>query len=155
MIARTWSAAQTDPKIRVNARSTLRQFLKLGDERLRATREVTVKLPELVPITVEHDDRRKSDNLVLLGELSILFSQLGTLRFRARKIEFHQHQVIVRVILKWRLRENISVELDTPATPIRTGEIKEKKFVARLSLFLCLFVITYPGRFGVSELPTE
>src|SRR5215216_668873 len=105
-------------EIRVNVRSTLRQFLKFGDERLRATREVAVELPELLPIAVEHDDCRKSGNLVLLGELAILFSQFGSLRFHAGKIEFYQYQISAGVILKGRLRENIPVELDTPATPV-------------------------------------
>src|SRR6266566_4155273 len=111
-------------------------------------------MPDRLSVAIEHDDRGKPDNLVMLCQFAVLFSNLGTLGLGAREIEFYQHQVVARIILKLRLRQNLFIEFYTPAAPVRTGEIKEKKFVSRLSLFLCFLVIIQPARLRARELPS-
>jgi hypothetical protein len=115
---------------------TLWQFLQLRDERLRATREITVELPHLLAAAVQHDDGRKSKHFVLLGQLHVLLFFLCGLGFFARKIELHQNEIIVRVVFELRLRENVLVEFDAPPAPVRSCKIEEQKFVVRLRLFL-------------------
>src|SRR6266480_5440049 len=102
----------------VNARSTFPQFLQLGDESLRATGEIAVVLPKLLSIAVKHNDGGKPLNLVLLREFQVLLFHLGILRFGAREIEFHQHQIPPSEVFELRLRENLPVEFFAPAAPI-------------------------------------
>src|SRR5262249_13929218 len=123
---------------------TLRQFLQLRDERLRTTGEITVELPELLSGAVQHDDGGKAKNLVLLGELQVLFLNLYGLGFPARKIELHKHEIVVRVISKLRLRQNFLVEFDAPPAPVRSRKIEEQKFVVRFRVFPRLVVIMQP-----------
>jgi len=130
---------------------TLRQFLQLRDERLRATREITIELPQLLAVTVQHDEGRKSKNFVLLGQLQVLLSHLRGLRFSAGKIELHQHKIVVRVVFELWLRKNFLVEFDAPPAPVGAGEIEEQKFVVRFSLFLRLGVIMQPIGFRSRE----
>ena len=67
IIGEFYPAAEIDPKeAGVTARLTFPQFFQFCDECLRATREVTVEFPKLLSATVEHDDRGKPENLVLL-----------------------------------------------------------------------------------------
>ena len=123
---------------------TLRQFLQLLNECLRAAGEITVELPHLLTGAVQHDDGGKSKNFVLLGQLHVLLSLLGRLGFSARKIELHQNEIVVREIFELRLRENVLVEFDAPPAPVRSRKIEEKKFVVRLRLFLRLVPIMQP-----------
>ena len=130
---------------------TLWQFLQLLDERVRAAGEITIKLPHLLPAAVQYDDGRKSKNFVLLSQLYVLLSLFCRLGFFARKIELHQHEIIVRVVFELRLRKNVLVEFDAPSAPIRSCKIQEQKFVVRLSLFLRLAVIMLPIGFRSRE----
>src|ERR1043166_9044554 len=113
---------------------TLWQFLQLGDERHRATGEITVELPHRLAVTVQHDNSGKSKNFVLLGQFHVLLSFLCRLGFSARKIELHQNEIIVREVFELRLRENVLVEFDAPPAPVRSCKIEEQKFVVRLGL---------------------
>src|SRR5206468_8813631 len=85
----------------------------------------------------------------------VLFSHLGTLLLGARKIEFYEDQIVARIIFKLRLRQNLSIEFDTPAAPVRTREVKQKKFVRRLGLFLCFLIIIQPAGLCAREFPRE
>ena len=123
---------------------TLWQFLQLRDERLRATGEITVELPHLLAVAVQHDDGGKSKNFVLLGQLHVLLFLLCGLGFSARKIELHQNEIVVREIFELRLRQNILVEFDAPPAPVRSRKIEEKKFMVGLRLFLRLVPIMQP-----------
>src|SRR5262245_37048580 len=129
----------------------LRQFLQLGDERLRATGEITVELPHLLAVAVQYDDSRKAKDFVLLGQLHVLLSLLCRLGFSARKIKLHQHEIIVREVFELRLRENVLVEFDAPPAPVRSRKIEEKKLVVRFRLFLRLGPIVQPIGFGSRE----
>src|SRR5436309_6524737 len=97
---------------------TFPQFFQFGDECLQTASEVTVVLPELLSVAVERDNGGKADDLVLLRQLVVLLSQLGTLGCRARIIEFYQHQIISCIFLELRSRQNISIEFNTPTTPV-------------------------------------
>lgn len=130
---------------------TLRQFLQLLDERLRATGEITVELPHLLAAAVQHDEGGKSKNFVLLGQLHVLLFFLRGLGFFAGKIELHQNEIVVREIFELWLRQNILVEFDAPAAPVRSRKIEEKKFVVRLRFFLRLAVIMQPIGFRSRE----
>ena len=125
--------------------------MQLRDERLRATGEITVELPHLLPVTVQHDDGGKSKNFVLLGQVHVLLFLLCGLGFSARKIELHQNEIVVRVIFELLLRENVLVEFDAPTAPVRSRKIEEKKFVIGLRLFLRLVVIMQPIGFRSRE----
>ena len=121
--------------------------MQLRDERLRATGEITVELPHLLAVAVQHDDGRKSKNFVLLGQLHVLLLLLCGLGFSARKIEFHQNEIVVREIFELRLRQNILIEFDAPPAPVRSRKIEEKKFMVGLRLFLRLVPIMQPTGF--------
>jgi len=130
---------------------TLWQFLQLSDKSLGATGEITVELPHLLAVAIQHDDRWKSKNFVLLGQLHVLLSLLCRLGFSARKIELYQNEIIVRVVFELRLREDVLVELDAPPAPVRSCKIEEQKFVVRFRLFLCLVPIMQPIGFRSRE----
>jgi len=130
---------------------TLRQFLQLRDERLGATGEITVELPQLLAVAIQHDDGGKSKDVVLLGQLHVLLSLLCRLGFSAGKIELHQNEIIVREVFELRLRENVLVEFDAPPAPVRSRKIEEKKLVVRFRLFLRLGPIVQPIGFSSCE----
>src|SRR6266487_3883113 len=57
---------------KMNAYSAFAQFLQLRDKCCQTVGEVAVVLPKLLPVAVEHDDRGKSFNLILLRQFLIL-----------------------------------------------------------------------------------
>src|SRR5437667_11184078 len=91
----------------------------------------------------------------MLSYIQVMYTHLVTLGFGTRKIEFYEDQIVARIIFKLRLRQNLSIEFDTPPAPVRTGEVKQKKFVRRLGLFLCFLVIIQPAGLRARELPRE
>jgi len=129
----------------------LRQFLQLRDERLGATGEITVELPHLLTVAVQHHNGGKSKNFVLLRQLQVLLFLLCGLGFSARKIELHENKIVVCVIFELRLRQNILVEFDAPSAPVRSRKIEEQKFVIRFRLFLRFVVIVQPIGFRSRE----
>ena len=132
-------------------RLTLWQFLQLLDERLRATREITIELPHLLAAAIQHDDGGEPKNFVLLGQLHVLLSLFCWQVFFARKIQLHQHEIIMRVVLELRLREDVLVEFDAPAAPVGPCKIEEQEFVVRLRFFLRFAVIMLPIGFRSRE----
>jgi len=125
-------------------RLTLWQFLQLLDERLRATGEITIELPHLLAAAIQYDDGGKPKNFVLLCQLHVLLSLFCRQVFFSRKIELHQHEIIMRVIFELRLREDVLVEFDAPPAPVGPCKIEEQKFVVGLRFFLRLAVIMLP-----------
>lgn len=125
--------------------------MQLRDERLRTTGKIAVELPHLLAAAIEHNDGGKSGNFVSLGQLKVLLSLLRWLLFSARKIELHEDEIVVREVFELRLRENVLIESDAPAAPVRTCKIEEKEFVVRFRLFLSLAEIAEPIRFRSRE----
>src|SRR5262249_60322639 len=119
-----------------SVRLSLREVLPLRYERLRTTGVITVELPHLLAVAVQHDDGGKSKNFVLLRQLHVLLFLLYRLGFSAGKIELHQNEIVVREIFELRLRQKLHVEFDAPPAPLRSREIEEQKFVVRFRLFL-------------------
>src|SRR5437667_4977295 len=91
----------------------------------------------------------------MLSYIQVMYTHLVTLGLGTRKIEFYEDQIVACIIFKLRFGQNLSIEFDTPAAPVRTGEIKQKKFVRRLGLFLCFLVIIQPAGLRARELPRE
>src|SRR5207253_899216 len=83
---------------------------------------------------------------VFLGQLFVLLSHFGRERLRARKIYRHQDEVVFRVLLKFRPRENFPLQFDAPDAPIRPSEIEQEKFLARFGFGLGLMKIGKPMR---------
>ena len=81
----------------------------------------------------------------------VLFTQIGALGFAARKVDLHQNEVLVRVLLKRRFGKDVLAQLDTIAAPVRAGEIQKHQFVAGLSLFLRLLDISLPAIVGAAR----
>ena len=125
--------------------------MQLRDECLGATGEITVELPHLLAVTVQHHQSGKSKNLELLGQFHVLLSLLCRLGFSARKIKLHQNEIIVREVFELLLRENVLVEFDAPAAPVRSRKIEEKEFVVRFRLFLRLAEIAEPIGFRLRK----
>jgi hypothetical protein len=128
------------------AHSTFPQFLQLRDERGRTVGKETIIPPKLLSVGAEHHDSGKSHNLVLLRKFAVLLSQLGTLWFGTRKIEFYNDQIVAREVLELRLQQNLPVKLFAPPAPIRARKIEQQELVISFSLLLRLLVIGKPAR---------
>jgi len=64
-----------------------------------------------------------------------------------RKINQHENEVLVGVILEFLGPEDFLVHADTPWAPVGAGEIEEDVLVVRLCLFDCLVIIGEPVTF--------
>src|SRR5438270_9414207 len=105
---------------RATARLALPESFELRDERLRAAGLVAERA-EWFATAIEHDHGREPLDAVLHQEPFILRSCFRRHFFRARKVQLQQHQILVRVLLEFRLRKNFLVQHDAPAAPIRAG----------------------------------
>src|ERR1043166_8482395 len=135
---------------RVSAKSecsTFVQFFQLRDK--VGARQVPLVLPKFLPITIQDDERGESKHIVLAREVQVLLFQFSGLRLRPgtarpREVQLEKHEIFQRKILEIRLRENILVQANAPATPVGTSKIEKQQFMAGFGLVLGFVVIVEP-----------
>jgi hypothetical protein len=135
--------------------STFTQFLQLRDECSRSIGKVTVIPPELLSVSTKHHNSGKTYNLVLLRKFPVLPSQLLTLRFGTREVEFYDDQIVTREVFELWLQQDFPIKLLAPAAPIRTGKIEQQELVTSLGLLLRFLVISEPARLRTGERPGD
>src|ERR1700739_3967697 len=128
--------------------SAFTQFFQLCDEGCRSPGEQALVLPKFATIAVEHNNRGKPFDLILLGELLILSPGVDSLGLSPREIYFKEHQIVIGVVFELLFRENFTVENNTVAAPVGPGEIEQQQLIVRLGFLLCLFVISSPVGVG-------
>src|SRR5438270_14049759 len=99
------SSARSKRRTRTS-RLALPESFELRDERLRAAGLVAERA-ERFATAIEHDHGRESLDAVLHQEPFILRSCFRRHFFRSRKVQLHQHQIFVIVVLEFWLRKDL------------------------------------------------
>ena len=97
---------------------TFSQLLQLRDERGGAVGKVAIIPPELLSVSIEHDNCGKPYNRVLLRKFAVLPFEFRALRFASGEVEFYDHKIVAREVFELWLQQDLFVELFAPATPI-------------------------------------
>ena len=123
-------------------------FVQFGQERRDAAHVQAVVAPNGFAFAIQQDKGREPFDLILPSQFHVLPFGFNGLRFSARKINLHQNEVLVGVILELRLGKNGSVELKTITAPVRPCEIEKQKLMARFRFVLRFFIIGRPCLIG-------
>ena len=124
---------------------TFRNLLQLLDKSGRPTGSIAERADQF-PVTVQEHNRRETLDAEFLRERRVLLPDFAAERFRARKIRRHQDEVLLRVVRKFRFRENLRIQSLAPTAPIGTSEVDQKQLVASLRFFLRPMEIRQPIR---------
>jgi hypothetical protein len=66
----------------------------------------------------------------------------------AREINLQEDEVFVGVFLELGFGEDLTVQPDAPASPVRSGKVHQQEFLVGFGLFLSLLVIGLPAWLG-------
>ncbi len=129
------------------------QRVEFGDEGFGAAGLVS-EFTHLFAFGIQHDDGGMSADPVLVFEFGILGFELGALEFFSGKVHLHEHEVLLCVLFELGFGENLLVEFDAPAAPVRPGEVEEHHFLFGFCLregFLVVVIPTACGKSGGRE----
>ena len=63
------------------------------------------------------------------------------------KIDFHQNQVLARVLFEFWFGKDVAFKINAGTAPIGASEFEKEKLLVVLSLLLRLFVVSQPAQF--------
>lgn len=109
--------------------SSLLRGIHPVDEALRAAGDVTALLLDHFPIRGKQNYGWESLHLILFLKAVILRLHGIGKRLALREVDFHQHQILVGVLLEGRLIKGLFFQAYAPSAPVTSGEIEQDFFV--------------------------
>jgi len=127
---------------------------EMFDVFLRAARTIAGAGDQLA-LGVQHQNRRKALDLVLLGELIVLLLEFFRQLLLAREVQLDQNEFLRCFFLEDVLIEDFLLEPDAPAAPVRAGEVHQEQLVLRLGLGLGALEVGLPQACLITGEPGE